>query len=126
MGKVWGSILAFLMVMCFGLPSFAVAAKDMNTAKSSSMKVEKGRYTAFTKPETLNGTLSIVDTSKQLIVMKTADGTPFDFQTAGARILVNGKLSKLADLSADVDKTVTVKFVPRVSGDHAQTVDVGS
>jgi hypothetical protein len=68
----------------------------------------------------------MVDTGKRLVVMKTSDGTPFDFKTTGARIQVHGKRATLAGSSANLHKSVRVTFVPRVSGDLAETINVSS
>jgi hypothetical protein len=75
----------------------------------------------------LSGTLTTVDSSHHLVVVKDSDGVPFDFMvTRGTRIEVNGKRDTLDSLSDSTNQQVTVRFRDELQrGLRAVNVTVG-
>lgn len=75
----------------------------------------------------VSGTLTTVDSSKHLVIVKDSDGIPFDFVvTRGTRIEVNGKKDTLDALDGQTNQQVTVKFRDDLhSGLRAVNVTVG-
>jgi len=76
-------------------------------------------------PETLSGKIMMVDPAQHLAVVKGADGVPFDMiVTHSTQITSGDQTLKLPDLSADLNKSVSVKFVPERKGDVARSIQV--
>lgn len=74
-------------------------------------------------PETLTGTISMVDPALRVVVVKDSSGIPFDIVVNRAtRIQAGNQELKLKDLSSDVNKSVSLKFVPERGGDVARTI----
>jgi hypothetical protein len=77
-------------------------------------------------PETISGTITMVDPDQKVVVIQTSDGTPYDLMlTPSTRIKCGGQPQTLQDLSSEVSKTATVKFTPERRGDMAMSFDVG-
>lgn len=109
------------MVSLSSISVFAVAselspAKEATTPKSAH---------ALIKPETIKGTLSLVELNKGIIVVTDPSGVPFDFKLAHAKIEVNGSRAKATALQTETGKQVSVEFLPLRSGDVAQRIVVG-
>ena len=75
--------------------------------------------------ETLTGTISMVDPEQHLVVIRDASGTPFDIVVIHAtRITSGNQRLTLGDLSSDVNKNVTLRFVPERRGDIARSIQL--
>ncbi|HVN04393.1 MAG TPA: hypothetical protein VMT86_08250 [Bryobacteraceae bacterium] len=75
--------------------------------------------------ETLSGKIVMVKPALKLAVVKGPDGVPFDMiVTHSTLIRANGQKLSLSGLSSDVNKKVSVKFVPEGRGDVARTIHV--
>jgi hypothetical protein len=75
--------------------------------------------------ESLNGTISMVDPSQHILVVTDHDGVPFDIMIDhSTRIESDNSRLTLSDLSSDVNKPVTVRFVPEGRGDVGRTVSL--
>ena len=61
----------------------------------------------------------------KLVVIKTSDGVPFDFDiTPNTRINASDHAVTLKDLMMDLNKQVSVKFVPERRGDVARSIKI--
>lgn len=109
-----------LMAGLCTVSAWAATPKTSQPARHSESRVR----TAFTTPETMSGTLTIVQPQKGLIVVTASNGVPFDFQASRARIEVNGARAKLDSIQQDMNKQITVRFVPYPRGDMARSVTV--
>jgi hypothetical protein len=79
------------------------------------------------RPETLNGTVSIVEPGKKSIFVTTSGGVSYKFvATAKTKIQINGTPSSMDELAEQSDKEATVTFVARPKGDVAQRIAVSS
>lgn len=77
-------------------------------------------------PETISGKIVSVDQAHNTVVVKTSDGIPFDFDlTRHTRIKAGGQSVATKDLSADVNKNVSVTFKPEQRGDVAESMRIG-
>jgi hypothetical protein len=91
----------------------AVTAGGIKTAKAAA------------KPETINGTVLMVDTDKKLLVLTGSGGVLYDFKLTNAtRIKIGGQKAKLDDLSSQANKQASVAFVPLRTGNMARSVEV--
>ena len=86
--------------------------------------VASGAQTSWA-PQTLRGTISMVDPSQHVVVVKDASGIPYDIVVHHSTLIESGnqKLS-LNSLSSDLNKQVTVHYVPRANGDVASMVRI--
>jgi hypothetical protein len=111
------------------------------TAMAATLKTQKAKETPVTQKaapaaqamvrmgpaETISGTLKMVVPHKRLMILTDSAGTPFDFRvTPATHIAVSGKNVRLSDLRHDVNKSVSVKFVPLRLGDVARSIKVSS
>jgi hypothetical protein len=75
--------------------------------------------------ETLTGTISMVDPAQHLVVVEDASGVPFDMVvTHNTQIMSGGQRLNLSALNSDINKQVTLRFVPEGRGDIARSVQV--
>ncbi len=76
-------------------------------------------------PETLSGTILMVEEARNLLIVQSARGVPYNFVvTRATRITADGQRLKLSDLAARKGSQVTVRFVPTRRGNIARTVEV--
>ncbi len=125
------SFLTVLMLACLGAgPMFAQdtqqPAESTPAEKAAPAKPARHAHAEAVAPETLSGTLSMVDADKKLIVVTGSNGVPYDFNVTGAtKITVGGNKAKLADLSSDTNKQVSVTFLAlKKRGNIAKSVEV--
>jgi len=77
--------------------------------------------------ETLSGTIASVDPGQRLLVVKDSNGVPFDIVVGShTRIMAADQSLKLKDLDQDVNRSVSVRFVPERRGDVAQSIRISS
>jgi hypothetical protein len=73
--------------------------------------------------ETLSGTVTMVDPATKTVVIRTSGGVPFDMVvTRNTRIESGDRAITLQDLQQDMNKGVSVRFVPERRGDVARTI----
>jgi hypothetical protein len=97
------------------------------TEKSASSQAGKklSETGVLGKEEKISGTLFLVDASQDQIFVKGSDNTPYAFKiTKRTKIEMNNQKVALADLSQQVQKPVTITFVPKSEGNFAQHVQV--
>jgi hypothetical protein len=108
-------------VAAFILPAFA--ASNNSAAKTTN------RHNAIRTtwaPQTVSGTIAMVDPARKLVVVQTASGVPFDLDVSRQTRIENGKQRVSLDgLIQDVNQNVTVKLIPERRGDVAQWIRVG-
>ena len=101
-----------------------VCAADHSTAKSNGKATMERSAWA---PEDLSGTISMVDPAKDIVVVQTTGGVPFDMVVnRNTRIEAGNRRMTLQDLQQDTNQGVSVRFVPERSGDIARTIQLGS
>ena len=76
-------------------------------------------------PENLSGALSMVDRKADLVVIKGADGVPFDMTiTPSTHIWSGNRKVSLGDLEQYRNKQVSVRYVPELRGDVAESIRI--
>ena len=77
------------------------------------------------KNETIQGAISTVDVPNKLVILKSADGTFYDFQVQGSTsIEVGHQKAKLEDLANQAGKEAAVEFRMLRTGDVALKIEV--
>jgi hypothetical protein len=76
--------------------------------------------------ETLSGKITVADPVQKVVVVKTSDGVPYDIEiTAKTRIRSGDQTLRMSDLTQDINKQVSVEFVPEHRGDVARSIRIG-
>jgi hypothetical protein len=127
---------AFAAALCLLPVSFAAtskvnkekpkstAATTNKEATSKKVRTAEGTNT-LGKKETLTGTLSMVDPSHDLVVVKDSGNIPFDFKvTKSTKIEVGETSGHLSGLASELHQRAQVTFVPMDNGDFARTIKV--
>jgi hypothetical protein len=100
------------------LPAMPLGAASTNSEKPAKVSAVRSSW----PPENLSGTINMVDPGRHLLVIETG-GVPFDIVITGhTRIQSGSRPVKLEDLQQDMNKGVSVKFVPERRGDVARTI----
>jgi hypothetical protein len=95
------------------------------TAQSATAKAVSGK--AILAPaETLSGTIWMVDATNRIVVVRDANGIPFDFEVVPSTHIKSstGRLT-LRGLSSLTNSAVTVRFLPERRGDVAESIMIG-
>ena len=75
--------------------------------------------------ESLSGKITNVDPGRNMVVIQTADGIPFDMYVTNKTRIQSGEQSiALKDLAGDMNQSVSVKFVPERRGDVAESIRI--
>jgi len=122
--------LGAALFSCLFLGAMGVRA-DNSSPKATTANTEVAKsapknvvYT-LGKPETLSGTILIVNGQKDLLVLEGANGIPYDFRVPNkAKIDVANSPETLSDLSSDVNQAASVTFVPMSNGNIAKVVNL--
>jgi len=77
------------------------------------------------KPETIEGTISMIEVDQKLVIVEASGGVPFDITvTPQTKIEISGSSATFDQLVEQTQKQVTVTFVARPNGDIAQSISV--
>ena len=77
------------------------------------------------KPETLTGKITNVDPDRNLVIVETNDGVPFDMLvTPNTRIKSGDRGLDLKELKRDMNQNVSVTFTPERRGDVATFIQI--
>lgn len=75
--------------------------------------------------ETLSGTMAMVDSGQKVVVVQDSSGVPFDMiVTPNTRIQSGDRTITFNDLTGDMTKTVSVKYIPERRGDVATSIRI--
>jgi hypothetical protein len=103
-------------LLSFGACALLVGIPLMAANKTAALR-------SVWPPETLSGTITMVDPAIKTVVIQTSDGIPFDMVVTGnTRIESGDRAITLQDLRQDMNKGVSVRFVPERRGDVARTI----
>jgi hypothetical protein len=115
---------------CLFLGAMGVRAQN-SSPKATTAKAEAAKDTtndtayALGKPETLSGTIMLVNGEQDLLVLEGANGIPYDFHVpSAAKIDVASNPETLSDLSSDINHIASVTFVPMSTGNIAKVVNL--
>ncbi len=106
-----------------------LAAANGPAAKSSGPAASKAATATAVRsawpPESLSGRITMVDPAKKLVVVKARDGVLFDMVVTGRTVIKSGDHSiGLRELSQDLNKNASVRFVPERRGDVARSIHI--
>ncbi len=74
-------------------------------------------------PEFLSGKITSVDPDRNLVVVQTPEGIPFDMYVNAKTLIKSGDQTiALKDLTRDTNQRVSVKFIPERRGDVAKSI----
>lgn len=118
--KLW-VLSSVLILWSAAAAGAAPAAKTEHRASAAAMhQTVMNRWPL----ESLSGTVSMVESQKDLLVVRDSNGTPFDIVVKpSTRITAGRQKENLSQLSAN--ESVSIRFIPKASGDVAQRIDVG-
>jgi hypothetical protein len=114
----------FGRIACAVLVTVPLAARErpVRSTENGNLKSTEVQRTAW-PPETLTGTIMMVDPAQHLLVIQDSTGVPFDMEvSASTRIRSGEQRLTLGDLTSDVNKDVSIRFVPERRGDVARSV----
>ena len=116
--------LALLLMVTFVLLAGIQTASAQDTASPQSEATAQFTWKSV-KPETIQGTISMIAVDQKLAVVTTAGGVPYDFTVTGkTQIQIAGSRSSFNNLAEQVQKEATVTFIARPNGDIAQNITV--
>ena len=102
-----------------------VPAPAANKTPTPSTKTKAVATRSVWPPETLSGTISMVDPNRDLVVVKGPDGVPFDMVvTPRTHIKSGDKTLRVRDLTNYQNKNVSLRFVPERRGDVAESIHI--
>lgn len=116
--------LAFLLVAAIVLLAGIQTANAQNTASLQSETTTRFTWKTV-KPETIQGTISMIVVDQNLVVVTANGGVPYDFTvTPKTKIQVGGTPSSFDGLADQVEKEASVTFIARPNGDFAQSITI--
>jgi len=105
------------------LVSFAALAQEQTQEAAAAPAQASG---VLGPAETLTGKILMVVPDKDLLIVESDRGVPYNFVIRrSTRITAGGERLKLADLQNRVGEKVSVRFVPTRNGNIARSVEVG-
>lgn len=119
--------LSFLAgTACAVLLTIPLTAAATTAAKTQKTNAKAAAVPSAWPPETLSGKITLVDSDQKLVVVQTADGVPYDIDVTARTLIKSGDQSvALKDLTQDMNKTVSVSFIPERRGDVAKKIQIG-
>lgn len=111
---------------CALLLAVPLTAANAPTAKANKSKPPIAAIRSAWPTESLSGKIMLVDPNQKLMVIETPGGVPFDvIVTVNTRMELGDRATTLGNVTQDVNKTVTVRFVPERRGDVARSIRIG-
>lgn len=119
--KILNALGAAACACLFVVP---MTAANKPATKANNAPAKEAMQRAW-RPQRLSGRIMMVDAVKKIVVVKDADGVPFDMiVTPSTRIKSSEQRLTLSDLASQTSKSASVKFVPERRGDVAQSIRV--
>src|ERR1700680_4358423 len=112
------------VVVCACLLVTTAPAREKSTTGVQRTKATVAKTTRIAwLPETLAGKIMTVDPAKKLVIVRGPDGVPFDMLvTPSTRITSGIHRLTLKDLNLNKQKPVSVRFIPKRTGDIARSI----
>ena len=112
-------------VLLLILPVALLVGAQMATAQQKSVSPAEANWDNF-RPETLSGTISMVEPSTKAMFVTGSDKVSYKFLiTDRTKINIGGTASSLDELASQTQKPVSITFVARANGNVAQNISVG-
>jgi hypothetical protein len=121
--KVKWSIVA--NAACAFMLTSTLAAANKPTAKAAKDLMPAQAVRSAWPQETISGKITMVDANQKLVVIEVPEGATFDMVvTAKTRIKSGDQAIDINDLTRDINKAVSVKFIPGRRGDVAKSIQI--
>lgn len=118
--KTLGAVICTLLVSV----SLTATEKSSPTVHKTTATAAK-TVRSIWPPETLNGKIIMVDPDQHLVVVKSAEGVPFDVRFTKSTLIRSGdQRLKPETIKTATDKKVSVKFRPERSGNIAMSIQI--
>ena len=115
--RILWTAIGISLISC--APALWAAPKTTSAPANSSEHQAEQRWAA----QNLSGTISMVDPSMNLVVVKDKAGVPFDLTVGhSTKIDMGTKSEELSQLTPN--ESVSVHYVPEARGDIARTIQV--
>lgn len=112
-------ILTAALALVAGPPALAQTKRPPKPTARQSSKL------GFGTPESLSGTIQMVVTDQNLLVVSGPNNVPYDLKITPKTVIVVGdKAGTIQSLVGEKGKSVSVGFVPRRDGNFATRVEV--
>ena len=113
-----------LACACWVMVPASAAVKS--TSKTQEAVAHRSTIPEAWPPETLMGTIVMVDPAAKLVVIQDRSGIPYDLQiTPSTHVFSGNQRLDLRDLSMKTNDNVSVRFIPERRGDVAKSIQVG-
>jgi hypothetical protein len=123
MKTIWSSLSVVACVFMLAA-TVTAAEKSKAVAPGSKATAVTTQRTAW-RPETLAGKIMMVVPAKDLVIVQGPSGVPFDLRVTSTTHIESGDHKiDLKDLNQDIQKGVSVHYVPERAGDIARTIQV--
>jgi hypothetical protein len=108
-------LLSVSLVLLFGAA--------MASAQATKGSAAERNWNSF-RPETLSGTISMIDADQNLVVL-TSDNVPYNFKvTKATKIEIGGSKATFNELVNQTQKEASVTFVARRDGNFARSISI--
>ena len=112
----------FLLLLI--VPAALLLGLQTATAQTKTKTSVESNWNNF-RPETLSGTISMVEPGTKAIFVTGSDNVSYKFLvTNKTRIEVNGTASSIGALASQTNQPVTITFVARPNGNMAHSITV--
>lgn len=112
------------LVLLLMIPFALLLGVPTATAQEKTATPAETNWNSY-RPETLSGTISIVETGTKSVFVMGSGGTSYKFLvTPKTKIEVDGTKGTIEDLAGQTQKQVSVTFVARRNGNMAQSISV--
>ena len=113
-------------VLLLILPVALLLGVQMAMARQKSVSPAEANWDNF-KPETLSGTISMVEPSAKTVFVTGSDNISYKFLiTNKTKIEIGGTRSPLHELASQIQKPVSITFVARADGNFARDISISS
>lgn len=117
------SILA--AVVCVLFPVFPLMAANAPAGTNKKTAKTAAAFPSAWPRETLSGKITMVLPDRNVVVVQTPDGVAYDMDvTAKTRIQFGDRSIAIKDLMGNMNKQVSVEFIPERRGDVARSIKV--
>jgi hypothetical protein len=121
--KTYVSFGAAVCALLLAMPLAAASGVSEKTGKSMT---KAAAVQSVWPPETLSGKITMIDPAQRLVIIQTSDGVPFDMVvTPRTRIESGDRATAFKDLTQDINRNVSVSFIPERRGDVATSIQIG-
>jgi hypothetical protein len=98
----------------------------LGAASGAAQQKVTGQGKSLAPKETLTGTISMVDKTQDLVVVTGSNGVPYNFRvTRSTRITISGNKAGIDELANQLNKQISVEFIPKTGGNFASSMEVG-